>query len=51
MEESMIDILRLQTTTGASRAAADPSFAYIIIGEQPIYTSPPSKNFNFRREV
>ena len=51
MEESMIDIFRLQTTTGASSAAIDPSFAYIIIGGQPIYRSPPSKNFKFRRKV
>ena len=53
MEESMIDIFRLQTqtTTGANGAAIDPSFAYVIIGGQPIYTSPPSKNFKFRRKV
>ena len=51
MEEGMIDIFGLQTTIGASSVAIDPSFAYIIIGGQPIYTSPPSKNFNFCREV
>ena len=51
MEEGMIDVFRLQTTIGASSAAIDPSFSYIIIGGQSIYTSPPSKNFNFRREV
>ena len=51
MEESMIDILRFQTTNGASSATIDPPFAYIIIGRQTIDTSPSSKNFNFRREV
>ena len=51
MEESVIDILGFQTTNGASSAAIDPSFTYIIIGRQTIDTSPPSKNFNFLWEV
>ena len=31
MKEGMIDVFRLQTTIGASSAAIDSSFAYIIM--------------------
>ena len=51
MEESMIYILRFQTTNGACITTIDPSFAYIIIGGQTIDTSPLGKNFNFCQEV
>ena len=51
MEESMIDVLRFQATNGANIVAVNPSFAYVVEGGQPIYISPPSKNFYFRREV